>query len=240
MKKTIDSTMLTMGMLDAFLSSPSISAGILAALDAAPAVEPAQVEQSEESGDLMWMTAKMRDRERNRIGKIVDGLEQIKQEKLAAINAADDEPAQSAAEPVTKRWDSLSSIGNRLHNISVEQHYAGNEKLSDELGEFASLLWIWERTRKPTVPPAIVEPAQAVPEGYRLQSIAELDAMNEWIYSNDDLTIAYMSGRNDQKAVDHYNKQKALDFVRWIAQLKTGGLIQARANDILRILEKWK
>ncbi len=182
----------------------------------------------------------MRDRERNRIGKIVDGLEQIKQEKLAAINAADDEPAQSAAEPVTKRWDSLSSIGNRLHNISVEQHYAGNEKLSDELGEFASLLWIWERTRKPTVPPAIVEPAQAVPEGYRLQSIAELDAMNEWIYSNDDLTIAYMSGRNDQKAVDHYNKQKALDFVRWIAQLKTGGLIQARANDILRILEKWK
>lgn len=122
MKKTIDSTMLTMGMLDAFLSSPSISAGILAALDAAPAVEP----------------------------------------------------------------------------------------------------------------------AQAVPEGYRLQSIAELDAMNEWIYLNDDLTIAYMSGRNDQKAVDHYNKQKALDFVRWIAQLKTGGLIQARANDILRILEKWK
>ena len=65
------------------------------------------------------------------------------------------EPAQSAAEPVSKEWDSLSSIGNRLHNISVEQHYAGNEKLSDELGEFASLLWIWERTRKPTVPPAI-------------------------------------------------------------------------------------
>lgn len=140
----------------------------------APAVEPAQAEQSEESGDLMWATATMRDRERNRIGKIVDGLEQIKQEKLTAIKAADDEPAQ------------------------------------------------------------------AVPEGYRLQSIAELDAMNEWIYSNDDLTIAYMSGRNDQKAVDHYNKQKALDFVRWIAQLKTGGLIQARANDILRILEKWK
>ncbi len=65
------------------------------------------------------------------------------------------EPAQSAAGPVSKEWDSLSSIGNRLHNISVEQHYAGNEKLSDELGEFASLLWIWDRTRKPTVPPAI-------------------------------------------------------------------------------------
>lgn len=63
--------------------------------------------------------------------------------------------AQSVAESVSKEWDSLGSIGNRLHNISVEQHYAGNEKLSDELGEFASLLWIWERTRKPTVPPAI-------------------------------------------------------------------------------------
>lgn len=75
---------------------------------------------------------------------------------------AKQESAQSAAEPVSKRWDSLSSIGNRLHNISVEQHYAGNEKLSDELGEFASLLWIWDRTRKPTVPPAIVEPAQEV------------------------------------------------------------------------------
>lgn len=97
----------------------------------------------------------------------------------------------------------------------------------------------WHSDSCVNVAPA-VEPAQAVPEGYRLQSIAELDAMNEWIYSNDDLTIAYMSGRNDQKAVDHYNKQKALDFVRWIAQLKTGGLIQARANDILRILEKWK
>ena len=76
---------------------------------------------------------------------------------------AKQESAQAAAEPVSKEWDSLSSIGNRLHNISVEQHYAGNEKLSDELGEFASLLWIWDRTRKPTVPPAIVEPAQAVP-----------------------------------------------------------------------------
>jgi hypothetical protein len=71
-------------------------------------------------------------------------------------------PAQYAAEPVSKEWDSLSSIGNRLHNISVEQHYAGNEKLSDELGEFASVLWIWERTRKPTVPPAIVEKIRRV------------------------------------------------------------------------------
>lgn len=140
---------------------PTIRAA-LAELEQAPAVEPAQAEQSEESGDLMWMTAKMRDRERNRIGKIVDGLEQIKQEKLAAINAADDEPAQSVAESVSKEWDSLGSIGNRLHNISVEQHYAGNEKLSDELGEFASLLWIWERTRKPTVPPAIVEQIKAI------------------------------------------------------------------------------
>jgi hypothetical protein len=72
------------------------------------------------------------------------------------------EPAQSAAGPVSKEWDSLSSIGNRLHNISVEQHYAGNEKLSNELGEFASLLWIWDRTRKPTVPPAIVEQIKAM------------------------------------------------------------------------------
>lgn len=179
MIKTIDTAVATKAMIELFenhygSSRLSFFNTILAILEAAPAVEPAQAEQSEESGDLMWATATMRDRERNRIGKIVDGLEQIKQEKLTAIKAADDEPAQ------------------------------------------------------------------AVPEGYRLQSIAELDAMNEWIYSNDDLTIAYMSGRNDQKAIDHYNKQKALDFVRWIAQLKTGGLIQARANDILRILEKWK
>lgn len=76
-------------------------------------------------------------------------------EHRGCLRAAKQEPAQSAAEPVSKEWDSLGSIGNRLHNISVEQHYAGNEKLSDELGEFASLLWIWERTRKPTVPPAI-------------------------------------------------------------------------------------
>lgn len=75
---------------------------------------------------------------------------------------AKQESAQSAAESVSKEWDSLSSIGNRLHNISVEQHYAGNEKLSDELGEFASLLWIWDRTRKPTVPPAIVEQIKAM------------------------------------------------------------------------------
>ena len=72
-----------------------------------------------------------------------------------------------------------------------------------------------------------VEPAQAVPVGYRLQSIAEFDAMNEWI----------MSGKHDQKAIDHDKKQKAFHFVRWIASLKTGGLIQARANDLLSMLE---
>lgn len=71
------------------------------------------------------------------------------------------------------------------------------------------------------------EPAQAVPVGYRLQSIAEFDAMNEWI----------MSGKHDQKAIDHDKKQKAFHFVRWIASLKTGGLIQARANDLLSMLE---
>lgn len=82
-----------------------------------------------------------------------------------------------------------------------------------------------------------VEPVQAVPPGYRLQAIAEFDAMNELIRLNDDLTIAYMSGKHDQKAIDHDKKQRTLDFVRWIASLKTGGLIQARANDILKLLE---
>ena len=138
----------------------------IAMTEAAPAVEPAQSVQSGSCSNLMWATAKMREREHNRIGKMVSALEQIKQEKLSAL-----------------------------------------------------------------------EPAQAVPVGYRLQSIAEFDAINEWIASNDDLTIAYMRGNHDQKAIDHDKKQKALDFVRWIASLKTGGLIQARANDILSMLE---
>lgn len=42
-------------------------------------------------------------------------------------------------------YESLRSIGDRLHNISVELHYSGNENLSDELSKFSSLLWYWDK-----------------------------------------------------------------------------------------------
>lgn len=38
-------------------------------------------------------------------------------------------------------------------------------------------------------------------------------------------------------AIDDETKRMALDFVRWIASLKIGGFIEARANDLLRLLE---
>lgn len=179
MKKTIDTDVITDEMIAAALAADSKCIGlgvtdahavmhdsILAALAQAPAVEPAQAVQSESCSNLMWATAKMREREHNRIGKMVGVLEQIKQEKLSAL-----------------------------------------------------------------------EQAQAVPPGYSLQAIAEFDAMNELIRSNDALTIAYMSGKHDQKAIDHGKKQRAIDFVRWVVSLQTGGLIQVRANELLNLLE---
>ena len=172
MIKTIDTDVITDEMLYAgvYAAERCSDAGItdlkdviydaiFAALKAAPAVEPAQSELLEVVIAMRdWIDAVPHDLQL----PTMPGFDRDWADAVIA-DAQKGKQAQSVAESVSKEWDSLGSIGNRLHNISVEQHYAGNEKLSNELGEFASLLWIWDRTRKPTVPPAIVEPAQAVP-----------------------------------------------------------------------------
>lgn len=99
-------------------------------------------EQLERPRDLMLATAKMLERELARIGKIVGELEQIKREKMAAINA-----------------------------------------------------------------------------------------------DNDDLTIAYMTGYHDAKKEPCAINSDLIDFVKYVASLSTGGLLQSKAEAMIAIME---
>ncbi len=107
-------------------------------------------------------------------------------------------------------------------------------------GEFSSF-----PTHPPTVPPAIVEPARSAAE-----PVASSFAQHMRFITNDELTEFQERNRAHLEksrlidspptvppAIDDETKRMALDFVRWIASLKIGGFIEARANDLLRLLE---
>ena len=89
------------------------------------------------------------------------------------------------------------------------------------------------------------EPAQAVPVGEVVWIDPQIQPPDTKPHKIIDASLSFIDTApigtkvyTHPAPLDSDTRKMVLEFVRWIASLKAGGLIQARANDLLRLLEE--
>lgn len=234
MIKTIDTSQITEEMFKAFRLGDDLSGKIFNLLEAAPEVKTRPI------GTLFLGGIEV-----NEYGEIdVDlkskALEALQEELVSSENPV---VLEVYAHPpaVSEGW--IRAIDEALvcHHIDVanaDDSYAiAKDKLNKMLCVVQDIGAYFAKQ----------EPAQAVPVAYGFPNTAitgknqtlmmvRLEIPSDDQYGGALWVPLFLSPPIVPPAIDE-TQQRALDFVRWIASLKTGGLIQARANDILKLRE---